>query len=397
MKKMTSYLLVTAFALLSIQTYCQQVAINEDGSLPNPNAILDIKSLTKGLLIPRMTTANRLAIPNTSGLLVYDITVNSFFFNTGSQWQNLSPTPAPAADWSLTGNSGTTDSNFLGTTDNRPLLIRTDNQPSGLVDPARANTSWGFKAGIPGQTGSHNTASGAFSLQSTSLGSGNAGYGAFSMHTNVSGSLNVSVGFFSMSTLSSGARNTGVGAFSDIGAIGNLNNATALGFGAFVNLSNKVRIGNAAVTSIEGQVPFTTPSDGRFKYDVQENVKGLDFILRLRPVSYRFDVQQFDDHMRSGQSEKSRPPADETTKTAMAVASAMRRTGFIAQEVEKAAAGAGYDFGGLLKPESAGDYYSISYESFIMPLVKAVQEQQQLITDLQRQVAELKQLVQRVK
>ena len=39
----------------------QSVAINTDASLPNASAILDIKSITKGLLIPRMTTVQRTA------------------------------------------------------------------------------------------------------------------------------------------------------------------------------------------------------------------------------------------------------------------------------------------------------------------------------------------------
>ena len=38
----------------------QNVAINTDGSLPNKNAMLDIKSDSKGLLIPRMSTASRM-------------------------------------------------------------------------------------------------------------------------------------------------------------------------------------------------------------------------------------------------------------------------------------------------------------------------------------------------
>jgi len=31
------------------------------------------------------------------------------------------------AQWSLTGNAGTTSSNFVGTTDNQPLILRVNN------------------------------------------------------------------------------------------------------------------------------------------------------------------------------------------------------------------------------------------------------------------------------
>src|SRR6185312_7062031 len=75
-----------------------------------------------------------------------------------------------------------------------------------------------------------------------------------------------------------------------------LSNATAIGFGAIVNVSNKVRIGNTNVTTIEGQVAYTFPSDGRFKTEVREaDVKGLDFIKRLRPVAYNFDTRKFEE------------------------------------------------------------------------------------------------------
>ena len=68
----------------------QNIGINADGSRPDPHAILDIKASDKGLLIPRTSTSSRLIIPNTKGLLVYDTTTSSFWFNDGSQWQQIS-------------------------------------------------------------------------------------------------------------------------------------------------------------------------------------------------------------------------------------------------------------------------------------------------------------------
>ena len=54
-------------------------------------------------------------------------------------------------------------------------------------------------------------------------------------------------------------------------------------------------------------------------------------------------------------------------------------SGFLAQEVEQAAKETGYDFSGLHKPNNSYDLYALSYESFVVPLVKAVQEQQVII------------------
>ena len=54
-------------------------------------------------------------------------------------------------------------------------------------------------------------------------------------------------------------------------------------------------------------------------------------------------------------------------------------SGFLAQEVEQAAKETGYDFSGLHKPNNSKELYAISYETFVVPLVKAVQEQQNII------------------
>jgi len=64
-----------------------QVGINGDGSVPDPSAMLDIKSTTHGLLIPRMSdeAQNRIPSPAT-GLLVYNTTNNSLNFFNGSAW-----------------------------------------------------------------------------------------------------------------------------------------------------------------------------------------------------------------------------------------------------------------------------------------------------------------------
>ncbi|MGB8192018.1 MAG: hypothetical protein WCF67_08870, partial [Chitinophagaceae bacterium] len=68
-------------------------------------------------------------------------------------------------------------------------------------------------------------------------------------------------------------------------------------------------------------------------------------------------------------------------------ASSIRRNGFIAQEVEKAILKTGQNFSGLIKPRNSGDHYGLSYETFVVPLVKAVQEQQQIIDSLQKKLA----------
>ena len=64
-------------------------------------------------------------------------------------------------------------------------------------------------------------------------------------------------------------------------------------------------------------------------------------------------------------------------------------TGFIAQEVEAAALQTGFDFSGVNKPTNDQTPYSLVYSEFVVPLVKSIQEQQEMIEQLMRRVAEL--------
>ena len=61
------------------------MGINADNSAPSSNAMLDIKSSTKGLLIPRVGAD--LASP-TEGLLYYNTTGHNFRYYDGTAWQN---------------------------------------------------------------------------------------------------------------------------------------------------------------------------------------------------------------------------------------------------------------------------------------------------------------------
>jgi hypothetical protein len=80
---MKKYFLSLAIMLPSIMI-AQSVSINTDGSQPDNTAILDVKSSTKGLLIPRMTTLQRTSIAGPAlGLTVYDIETNNHWVYRG--------------------------------------------------------------------------------------------------------------------------------------------------------------------------------------------------------------------------------------------------------------------------------------------------------------------------
>src|SRR6185503_8149840 len=101
MKKI--FIAAISFFCVTAKIFSQSVAINEDGSAPDPTAMLDIKSNSKGLLIPRMTSAERTAIANPApGLIVYDTDIDRFYFQSTSGWIEMSA-GGSTSYWSLNG------------------------------------------------------------------------------------------------------------------------------------------------------------------------------------------------------------------------------------------------------------------------------------------------------
>ena len=83
-------ILVLTITMLSAGYAQQGVAINADGSPPNAKAMLDVKSTTKGLLIPRMSTTERNNITTPpEGLMVFDTDLKGFFYFKLGNWQNM--------------------------------------------------------------------------------------------------------------------------------------------------------------------------------------------------------------------------------------------------------------------------------------------------------------------
>ncbi|MFN8352178.1 MAG: hypothetical protein U0U25_12000 [Flavobacteriales bacterium] len=113
------------------------MAVNNDGRKPHPSAILDVSSNylplataeQKGMLIPRMTTAQRNAIAPTvaqQGIMVYQTDgVPGFYYYEYGQWVHVD---AGADSWDVIGNNPTLVANeFLGTRDNTDFVFRTNN------------------------------------------------------------------------------------------------------------------------------------------------------------------------------------------------------------------------------------------------------------------------------
>ncbi len=109
--------------------------------------------------------------------------------------------------------------------------------------------------------------------------------------------------------------------------------------------SNQVRLGNTDITYAGIQVGWTITSDLRLKDNIKNSPLGLNFISRLRPVSYY-------------------RKNDEKQKTEF---------GLIAQEVEEVLKSEGIDNTGMLTITDDGEY-QLRYNDLIAPMIKAIQE-----------------------
>lgn len=111
---------------------------------------------------------------------------------------------------------------------------------------------------------------------------------------------------------------------------------------------------------------------------------GLAFINRLQPVTYNLnldaldELQQSDDpkinHLRDSIRTTLSPKEKEIMTRARTNKEKEVYSGFVAQEVEKAARSVGYNFNGVDAPENGKGTYGLRYAEFVVPLVKAVQE-----------------------
>lgn len=256
--------------MISFCVYAQGgVGINNP--TPHASALLDLTSTNKGLLTPRMTTAQRTAIASpASGLLVFDTTVNSFYYYNGTAWVTLT---SGASGWALSGNSGTNPaSNYVGTNDLSPLAFRI-----GLVNAGRldfANTWFGFQSGntitsgtqnsfygtgsgMSTTTGANNTFIGTGSGISATTGSNNTFLGTDAGYNHGTGSGNTLIGRSAGYNNGSGTNNTYVG--SGAGGVANLTNASALGSSAVVSTSNSLVLGGTGANAVKVGIGTTAP------------------------------------------------------------------------------------------------------------------------------------------
>ena len=282
------------------------------------------------------------------------------------------------------------------------------------INTGTSNVAIGNNAGALLTSASFNTAVGAFALDGATGGSSNVALGYSALTATVTGSNNTSVGTSSGQAVTSGYNNTfvgylagsaidagfstvavgsnalrsvvssgynvGVGEYAGRDTTGQQNtligyqagytlaagdNNTIIGYNAVpssTTASNEITLGNSSIATLRCQVTsITALSDARDKKDVQNIPLGVDFIQRLRPVSFVWNTRD---------GAKVNVP----------------EFGFIAQELQSAQRDHGVTLPGLVHDINP-DRLEAAPGTLIPVLVKAVQELQAQIDDLKRQLA----------
>ena len=252
-------------------------------------------------------------------------------------------------------------------------------------------------------TGSYNTAVGISALAQNTTGDGNTAYSRRAMYSNTTGARNVAIGYSSLYNNTTADNNTAVG-YSALQSVTTGTDNTALGYNAgdaittgYKNIiigenasagavdanyriviglgtvsagGNTITLGasgsNRVYNTYTSNATWTRVSDERIKKEITTNTNcGLAFINDLRTVTYKFKApSELNPSLSEYDADNSTPSHNK------------KMYGFVAQEVKAAMDTHNItDFEGWSQINDGGDnLQGISYEMFVMPLVKAIQE-----------------------
>jgi hypothetical protein len=163
----------------------------------------------------------------------------------------------------------------------------------GINTTGTANTAVGDVALGSNSIGSDNTATGVLALNSNISGNNNVAYGRAALQQNESGSGNIAIGYQAALSVSAGNSNNihigSLGAFGDNGVIRIGTPGTQTSF--YVAGVNNVTTTNSAVPVLidttNGQLGVTS-SSRRYKEDIQDMGEASHDLMRLRPVTFRY-------------------------------------------------------------------------------------------------------------
>lgn len=422
-KFFVSVILIT---ICGYNSNAQSLAINTDGSTAHASAMLDVKSTGKGVLIPRMTTAQRTAIAApATGLQVYDSDLNLLFYYNGSTWSSVA---TGSNYWTASGgniyNNTGTNVGIGSTTPGDKLEVNGNIRFSGagtlLAAPSTSGSAYSLtvKAGDPyvpvgGSGGSVNI------LATNNMPSGGSGYGNLGPSGNVNitsgsgyntagGNINITAGQTSCWALTGnshsdvniqgganlvaadassitvqGGGTVGVGCPTANANGGNLILKSGIGTGTGTQgniqlLNGNVGIGTAAPSS-KLEVCGNTRIIGTL--NVSSTVTSSSGITCPSDIRYKKNITAMDNPLQKLMQVNGVNYYWKTNEFPDMNFNDKQQTGFIAQELEKV-------FPEMVFTDNAG-YKSVDYSRITPILVETIKEQQMEIKALSQRLDEV--------
>lgn len=171
---------------------------------------------------------------------------------------------------------------------------------------------------------------------------------------------------------------------------GKITNSIAIGYGARINGDNEIQIGTTGQT-LYAPTAVNIRSDGRDKADVKPLMNGLDFVMKLKPMTGYYDRRDsyvdelFKDLPADERAAKVREWWANPTKDGSHKEDRLQHW-FIAQDIAALEA----EYGRLPMVNKTNDTYTVEYETFIPVLTKAIQEMAARIETLETEMKESK-------
>jgi len=392
---------------------------------PDASAILQIDNTSKGILVPRMTQVQRdaIALP-VLGLLIFQTDGTSgFYYYNGSAWVTF----GGGSGWDLFGNLGTTPiTNMLGTTDAQDLSLAANNTevvritsdkktgintatPSATFDVVGPNIA----AQTPAVRIQDGTEAVGYVLTSDVNGNGTwvdpnsfGGGGADVDWALAGGAGNPTVTdpIYRLARTNIGASSTSISATLDVNNAGS-NDGASMGVGSDEYIrsinSTDAEFSHAIVPVTDGNLDLgaswnswtniyatnTTiqTSDIRKKSDIQPLNYGIESIMNLRPVSYKWKDEVYGKLNIKGKDKRI-------------------KIGFITQEVNTIIPEVIVDEEWTSKSESEPDVpvkketqiMGMRYIELLPVVIKAIQEHEELIEQINNQQKEMMQMLKAV-
>lgn len=241
---------------------------------------------------------------------------NSVVYQSSSQNVGVG-TQTPGSKLDVVG-----DINFSGSVrfQGSPVLRVPTGLSIALGEGAMGNSTVGWDVAVgaftlAGDTGGDNTAVGVYALganttggANTAIGGGTIGF-AGALGLNTTGMFNTASGFAALQSNTTGNNNVAVGAYAGINLSGNTSNNIHISNRGFANDNGTIRIGTlgtqssfftagvagATVSGAQVLVDTTTgqlgvaSSSRRFKEDIQDMGDTSGGLMRLRPVTFRYE------------------------------------------------------------------------------------------------------------